>query len=232
MKRQTSDLRPERVRAAGVPATRWDGPTGFRGVLFLFVVPGQLLVTEPGWTRIPGITGWVFRAVFVVEFFLRAHSARFHAGCWDRSWWQLIFLLVPSRGFVRVLQAIRLVRVARTARIGGILPAGLRSTRSGRLLSSRIGWLAAAVALTVLASSQLLYAMGSHTDHTTAPYEAAPATITGSGISADDPFSKVLRLILATYPVKVFATLAGSLGRLFPARRSFGVRPRHSGRRR
>lgn len=43
-------------------------------------------------------------------------------------------------------------------------------------------------------------------------YEAALATITGTGISAKDPFTKVLQLVLAVYSVAEFATLAGSLG--------------------
>ncbi len=209
-------LGSERAEAAEVLAARLDRPMGFLGVLFLFVFLGQLLVTDPTWTRILGVTGWVCWALFVAEFLLRAYVAGFQKAFWRRNWWQVIFLLVPFLRFVRALQAVRVLRVARVARVGGIVSAGVRGSRSaGRLLSSRIGWLAAVTLVVVLASSQLLYAFESQADYTTALYEAAMATVTGSGITTDDPFSKVLQLILAVYSVGVFATLAGSLGAYF-----------------
>lgn len=186
---------------------------GLLGVLFLFVFLGQLLVTEPGWSRILSVAGWVFWAIFVAEFILRAYIARFQAAFWRRNWWQVIFLLVPFLRFIRALQAARLLRVARVARVGSILSAGVRGSRSaGRLLSSRIGWLAAVKIVVILAASQLLYVLESQTSYGTALYEAAMATVTGTGITTENPFSKGLQLVLAVYSVVVFATLAGSLG--------------------
>ena len=204
------------LRRAEAVAARLDKPMGILGVIFLFVVLGQLLVTEPGWTRILAIAGWVLWAVFVAEFVLRAYVAGSSAAFWRRNWWQLVFLLVPFLRFVRVLQSLRVLRVARVARVGGILSAGVRGSRSaGRLLSSRIGWLACVTAVVILAAGQLLYALESHSDFTTALYEAAMATVTGAGITAIDPFAKVVQLVLAIYSVGVFAALAGSLGAYF-----------------
>ncbi|WP_225668135.1 MULTISPECIES: DUF421 domain-containing protein [unclassified Arthrobacter] len=135
---------------------------------------------------------------------------------WRKNWWQLIFLLVPFLRFFRALQAFRLIRVARFARFGGILSAGIRGSRSaGRLLSSRIGWLAAVTAVVILAASQLLYATGSHESYTEALFEASMATITGTGITPTDHFARILQVLLAIYSVAVFATLAGSLGAFF-----------------
>ena len=216
MNRAPARATQERMRAAEALAARLDRPMGFLGVLFLFVVLGQLLVTDPQWTRLLSVTGWVFWGVFVAEFVLRAYVAGFQATFWRRNWWQVIFLLIPFLRFVRALQAARLLRVTRVARVGGIVSAGVRGSRSaGRLLSSRIGWLAAVTVVVILAASQLLYAVGSHTGYTTALYEAAMATITGTGITAEDPFAKALQLVLAVYSVAVFATLAGSLGAYF-----------------
>ena len=215
MERHT-DRRSEQMEAAEALALRLDRPMGYLGVLFLFVILGQLLIEEPGWVRFLGITAWVFWALFVAEFLLRAYVAGFQAAFWRRNWWQLIFLAIPFLRFVRALQAFRVLRVARFARVGGVLSAGVRGSRSaGRLLSSRIGWLAAVTVVVVLASGQLLYAMESHTDFTVALHEAALATITGSGITAQDPFAKVLQLVLAVYSVVVFAGLAGALGAYF-----------------
>ncbi|MCH8565077.1 ion transporter [Nesterenkonia sp. LB17] len=206
----------ERENAAERLAAQLDRPMGMLGILFLFVFLGQMLVTEPGWSRALSVAGWVFWAVFVAEFLLRAYVAGFQRAFWRRNWWQVIFLLVPFLRFVRALQAVRVLRVTRVARVGGILSAGVRGSRSaGRLLSSRIGWLAAVTAVVILAASQLLYAFESHTDYTTALYEAALATVTGTGITTEDPFSKVVHLVLAAYSVGVFATLAGSVGAYF-----------------
>ncbi|GGG69574.1 hypothetical protein GCM10011374_37520 [Kocuria dechangensis] len=207
------------MAAAEALADPLDRPMGFLGIVFLFVVLGQLLVTEPGWSRTLTIIGWVCWAVFVAEFGLRAYIAGFQAAFWRRNWWQVLFLLLPFLRFVRALQALRLVRLARLSRLaraGGIVSAGVRGSRSaGRLLSSRIGWLAAVTVVVVLASSQLLYAVESHTDYSSALYEAALATVTGSGITTTDPFSKVLQVVLAVYSVGVFATLAGTVGAFF-----------------
>ena len=38
------------------------------------------------------------------------------------------------------------------------------------------------------------------------------ATITGSGLTPDSAFARILQVLLAVYSVAVFATLAGSLG--------------------
>lgn len=206
----------EREEAAERLAARLDRPMGLLGVLFLFVFLGQMLVSEPGWSRALSVAGWAFWTVFVAEFILRAYIADFQKAFWRRNWWQVIFLLVPFLRFIRALQAVRVLRVARVARVGGILSAGVRGSRSaGRLLSSRIGWLAAVTAVVILASSQLLYAFESNTDYTSALYEAALATVTGTGITTEDPFSKVVHLVLAVYSVGVFATLAGSVGAYF-----------------
>ncbi|WP_434992050.1 hypothetical protein [Arthrobacter sp. Ld5] len=201
---------------ADAVAQRLDRPMGLLGVIFLFVVLGQLLATDPGMITTFTVLGWVFWGIFVAEFLLRAYIAGFGRTFWKRNWWQVVFLLVPFLRFFRALQALRLARLARFARFGGIVSAGVRGSRSaGRLLSSRIGWLAAVTAVVILASSQLLYATGSHGSYADALFEAAMATITGSGLTPTTPFARILQVLLAVYSVAVFATLAGSLGAFF-----------------
>lgn len=189
---------------------------GVLGLVFLFIVLGQLLATDPGLVLALSIAGWVFWAVFVAEFLLRAYIARFSSAFWRKNWWQVIFLLVPFLRFLRALQAVRLLRLTRVARVGGIVSAGIRGSRSaGRLLSSRIGWMAAVTAVVILATSQLLYATGTHSEYGEALFETAMATITGSGITPNTAFARVVQVILAIYSIGVFATLAGSLGAFF-----------------
>ncbi|QNE15658.1 hypothetical protein [Pseudarthrobacter sp. NBSH8] len=189
---------------------------GILGVIFLFVVLGQLVATEPVMAGVFAIVGWVFWAVFVAEFLLRASIAGFSKDFWKKSWWQAIFLLVPFLRFFRALQALRFVRIARLARYGSILSAGVRGSRSaGRLLTGRIGWLTAITAVVILASSQLLYATGDHDSYAESLYESAMAAITGSGITGTSLFSRIIQVLLAIYSVAVFATLAGTLGAYF-----------------
>ena len=211
-----SSLGSDRLRTAEGLARRLDKPMGILGVIFLFVVLGQLIATEPAMVGVLALVGWVFWAVFVAEFLLRAYIAGSSKDFWRSSWWQLVFLLVPFLRFFRTLQALRLVRVARLARYGSILSAGVRGSRSaGRLLTSRIGWLSAVTAVVILASSQLLYATGEHTSYAHSLFESAMAAITGTGITGTSIFSRIIQVLLAIYSVAVFATLAGTLGAYF-----------------
>ncbi len=210
----------DRLRTAEEVAGRLDKPMGILGVIFLFVVLGQLIATEPVMVGVLAVMGWAFWAVFVAEFLLRAYIAGSSKDFWKKSWWQVIFLLVPFLRFFRALQAFRLVRIARLARYGSILSAGVRGSRSaGRLLTSRIGWLTAVTAVVILASSQLLYATGEHDSYAESLYESAMAAITGSGITGDSIFSRIIQVLLAIYSVAVFATLAGTLGAYFLRRK-------------
>lgn len=205
-----------RLEAAELFARRQDTTMGILGVIFLFVILGQLLVTEPVTMLVFTITGWIFWAIFVAEFLLRAYIAGFGKQFWKKNWWQIIFLLVPFLRFFRALQTLRLLRMARLSRLGGILSAGVRSTRStGRLLSSRIGWLLAVTIVVILTSSQLLYVAGAYDSYTDAIFEAAMTTITGAGMTSTNTFSRILQILLAAYSMAIFATLAGSLGAFF-----------------
>lgn len=209
----------ERIHAAEAFAARLDRPMGYLGLIFLFVILGQLLITEPRWVLALNVTAWVFWAIFVGEFLLRAYIARFQTKFWKRNWWQVIFLLVPFLRFFRAVQSLRLVRVARLTRLtraGGILSAGVRGSRSaGRLLSSRIGTLVAVTLVVILASSQFLYAFDADASYGIVLYETALATIIGSGFTTQTVLSRFVHVGLATYSVAVFATLAGTLGAYF-----------------
>jgi voltage-gated potassium channel len=183
---------------------------GVLGLVFLLVVLGQLLATSPGWSVALSVAGWTLWAVFVLEFGLRAYVAQDQRRFWSRNWWQLIFLAVPFLRFARALTFLR------AARIGGIVSATVRGSRSaGRLLSGRIGWLAMVTAVVVIGSSQLLYATGTFSDYGQALHGSALATVTGEPLAAPGALARTLEVVLAVYSVAVFATLAGALGAFF-----------------
>jgi len=97
-----------------------------------------------------------------------------------------------------------------------VLSAGVRGSRlAEKLLSNRVAWLMAVTAIVILAASQLLYIFADYTSYFDALYEAALATVTGAGFSADTVFARILHVVLAIFSVVVFATLAGTLGAFF-----------------
>jgi voltage-gated potassium channel len=201
-------------------ARRLDRPMGVLGVLFLLVVLGQVLARDAGTVTAFTVAGWLLWAVFVGEFALRAVVARDRRRFWARNWWQLVFLVVPFLRFVRVLALLRV------ARVGSVLSAAVRGSRSaGRLLSGRIGWLLAVTAVVVLASSQLLYVLGAYDSYAEALHDAALATITGEPLGAAGGPARLLEVLLAVYSVAVFATLAGALGAFFLTGRDTGTAP-------
>lgn len=193
---------------------------GVLGLVLLLVVLGQLLATTPGWAFALSVAGWVLWALFVAEFALRAYVAQDQGRFWRRNWWQVLFLAVPFLRFARALTFLR------AARIGGVLSATVRGSRSaGRLLSGRIGWLAVVTGVVVVGSSQLLYVTETFTDYGEALHGAALATVTGEPLAVDGALARTLEVVLAVYSVAVFATLAGALGAFFLQRAPARSRP-------
>lgn len=191
-------------------AHRLDRPMGVLGLVFVLVVLGQSLAREPWLVSTLAVVGWVCWAVFVGEFAYRAVTAGDRRRFWTRNWWQLVFLALPFLRFARALTLLR------AARVGGVLSAAVRGSRSaGRLLSGRIGWLAAVTGVVVLAGSQLLYVLGDYADYGRALYDVALATVSGEPLSADSGLARFLDVLLAVYSVAVFATVAGALGAYF-----------------
>ena len=191
-------------------ARRLDRPMSVLGLVFVLVVLAGSLAREAWLVTTLTVVGWVLWAVFVAEFALRAYRAPDRRRFWARNWWQLVFLAVPFLRFVRALSVLRL------ARVGGILSAAVRASRSaGRLLTGRVGWLAGVTGVVVLAVSQLLYVTGDYDAYATALHQTALATITGEPLGADGGLARVVEVVLAVYSVAVFATLAGALGAYF-----------------
>lgn len=180
-------------------------------IVFLLVVLGEQFA-RPDTAASLGLTlaGWVLWAVFLGEFLTRLVVAPDRRAFWRRNWWQVIFLALP---FLRVLRLVRAMRVLRTGRV---LSSAVRSTRTARsLLGGRVAWLALTSAIVMLTSSQLLYGFSGYQTYGAALHAAALATIVGEPLGFDGSFTKLVEVVLATYSVVVFATLAGTLGAYF-----------------
>ena len=215
-------MRQELMDASDSPereglARRLDRPMGVLGLVFVLVVLGQTLARDAWLVTTLAVLGWLFWAVFVAEFAFRALRASDQRRFWARNWWQVLFLVLPFLRFARALTLLR------AARIGGVLSAAVRGSRSaGRLLSGRVGWLTAVTGVVVLASSQLLYVLGAYESYGTALHDAALATVTGQPLATGHGAARFLEVALAVYSVAVFATLAGALGAYFLEHRRGG----------
>ena len=183
---------------------------GALGVVFLLVVLGQTLAEDLRLVAGLAVAGWVLWLIFVGEFALRAWAAADQRRFWARNWWQLVFLAVPFLRFVRALSLLRF------ARVGSVLSAAVRGSRSAnRLLSGRVAWLAVLTGVVVLATSQLLYVLRVYDSYADALHDAALATVAAEPLAAQGGLAQVLDVVLAVYSVAVFATLAGALGAFF-----------------
>jgi len=180
-------------------------------IVFLLVVLGEQFA-QAGSPMALALTvgGWVLWAVFCGEFVVRLVVAPDRGRFLRRNWWQVVFLVLP---FLRFLRLVRTVRLLRTGRV---MSSAVRSTRTAaNLLGGRVAWLAVMSAIVVLSASQLLYAFSGFDAYGDALHAAALATIAGEPLGLQDSFSRTLDVVLATYSVVVFATLAGSLGAFF-----------------
>lgn len=209
----------ERERAAELLAARLDKPFTVLGLLFLLVVLGQNVATSPGVQRVFQVTGTVLWVLFVGEFLLRLWIAPSKTRFFRKNWWQVLFLVLPALRFLRGLALLRVVRAGRVLRVvraGGVVSSAVRSSRSaGRILTSRLGWVAALSAIVVLAASQLLFTQGYYDSYGDALHASALATISGEPLGLQAGLPKVLEVLLVAYSVGVFAALAGTLGAYF-----------------
>ena len=210
---------PERERGVELLAARLDRPMSVLGILFLLVVLGQNIASSSGVQTAFTIAGWVLWVVFVAEFGLRLWLAPSRTAFLKKNWWQVLFLLLPMLRFLRALALLRVVRAGRVLRVvraGGVVSSAVRSSRSaGRILGSRIAWVASLSAIVVLAASQLLFTLGFYDSYADALYSAAIATIAGQPMGLEAGLARLLDVALVTYSVAVFAALAGTLGAYF-----------------
>lgn len=156
------------------------------------------------------------RSVFLLRLYVAPSRGRFLR----RNWAQIVFLVFLVLPFLRVFRLLRGLRFLRFGRAGRILSSALRVTRTAsRRLGGRIAWLATVTTTVVLAASQLLYEFGDVEPYSEALYRAAMATVTGEPTTIAG-VGRLLDVVLAGYPVVVFATLAGIAGAFLIERRA------------
>lgn len=185
------------------------------GLLFLVMVLAQSSAREGTGIHqaLLGAT-WLLWAVFACEYILRLVIAPSTTQFLRRTWWQLLFLVVP---FLTMLRSLLILRVARPTRVAVAALRGGRSARS--TVTGRVGWIVLVTTIVVFASADFLYASDVVAPYGRALHAAALACITGEPIGSHAGVAEVLDIILALYAVVFFATLAGILGAFFVEQR-------------
>ena len=185
------------------------------GLLFLVVVLAQSGAREGSALHAVLLTAsWLLWAAFAVEYGLRLVIAPSTGAFLRRTWWQLLFLLVPFLTMIRALLVLRMARPTRVAL------AALRGGRSANAtLTGRGGWIAMLTAVVVFGAADVLYRSGAVEPYGAALHAAALGAITGEPIGSDNALAQVLDVVLGIYAVVVFAALAGLLGAYFLERK-------------
>lgn len=212
----------EREGLAEAIAARMDLPMTAAGAVFLLLVAAETISRPSGTvgTVFAGL-GWFLWGLFVIEFVVRLVVAPSAWSYFKGNWWQLLFLAVPALRFLRAVQALRAARLGRVTRVGRVLSSAVRSSRSaGRRLTGRLLTLAVFTVIVILAASQVLFELGAYEEYGEALYRTLLATISGEPLFGTTGAVRVVEVILLTYSVVVFATLAGSAGAYILERRN------------
>lgn len=181
------------------------------GLLFVVLVLAQRPATEGTMLqRALLIATWTLWGVFVAEYGLRLVIAPSTPRFLRRTWWQLLFLVVPV---LTLLRALLILRVARPTRVA---LAAVRGSRSARVtMTGRAASIGLLTAIVTFAAADVLYQSARIRPYGTALHAAALATVTGEPTGSDDGLAQVLDIVLALYSVVFFAALAGILGAFF-----------------
>lgn len=158
-------------------------------------------------------------SVFVAELAIKLAVSGRPLRFLRRRWPAAVFLALPALRVLRLVPAARLARVLPTARVLGSSYRVVGTARG--LLHGRLTFLGAATGVVILSGGQLLFllergAAGGVTSLGEALWWSSNLAITSTLVF--EPVTlpgRVLSLLLSTYAVVVFASLAAALGAFF-----------------
>ncbi|MDQ3608400.1 MAG: ion transporter [Actinomycetota bacterium] len=200
---------------------RTDPAMAWLGVVWALVVGYELAVElTPDAQRVLVVVGWVVWAIFLAELLAHLVVAPARLRYLRRHPLQVVGVLVP---------ALRILRFARLLRLGRALPAARVVTSSyrvagtaRRMLSSRLGYIAALSAVVMVALAELAYlferdaaqpAFGSFAD---AVLWSVAVVVAGQGEPVPSSVGAHVAMLAGfAWGVVVFATVAGALGAFF-----------------
>ncbi len=207
-----------RERLATLLERRLDIPMAVLAVGWAGLVAYELVAPRgqaPGIALASNIIWVVFAIELAAKLIVSGHPLRFLR----RHWPSVLFLLLPILRVLRIARALRVMRVLPASRVVGSSYRAVGTARG--LLTGRLQFLMAATAVVVFGSGQLLYVMERGREGALTTLGDALWWAANLGISANVVYEPVtlagrlLAIVLSTYAIVVFASLAATVGAFF-----------------
>ena len=207
-----------RERLATLLERRLDIPMAVLAAIWAALVAYELVAPRATMDTL-SMVGNVIWGIFALELAAKLVVSGRPLRFLRRHWPSVLFLLLPALRMLRVVRALRAVRVLPAARVVGSSYRAVGTARG--LLAGRLQFLLAATGVVVFAGGQLLYVLergreGALTSLGDALWWSANVAIASNLVY--EPVTlvgRLLSLVLSTYAIVVFASLAAVLGAFF-----------------
>lgn len=202
-----------RERLAAVIERRLDMPMAVLAVVWAALVAYELVAPSAQRDEL-AMVGNIVWGLFLVEFVAKLWVSGKPLRYLRRRWPSVLFLALPALRVLRVVRAVRVLRVLPAARVVGSSYRAIGTARS--LLGGRLAFLGVATVVVIFSGGQLLYVLEGGTPLGEALWWSANLALSGSMVFQPTTVAaRILALLLTTYAVVVFASVAGSLGAYF-----------------
>jgi voltage-gated potassium channel len=213
-----ADEPTERERLAAVLERRLDIPMAVLAVVWAALVAYELVAPRDQLDQL-AVAGNIIWALFAVELIAKLVVSRHPGRFLRRHWPSVLFLVLPLLRVLRLVRALRLVRVLPAGRVVGSSYRAVGTARG--LLTGRLQFLVVVTAVVVFGSGQLLFVLergreGALTTLGDALWWSANISITATMVY--EPVTlvgRLLAIVLSTYAIVVFASLAATIGAFF-----------------
>jgi voltage-gated potassium channel len=207
-----------RERLAVLVECRLDVPMALLAVVWAALVAYELIAPReqlPVLATVGNVIWAVFGVELLAKLVVSGHPLRFLR----RHWPSVLFLVLPVLRVLRVARAVRAVRVLPAARVVGSSYRAVGTAKG--LLTGRLQFLGAATLIVVFGGGQLLFVMergrtGALTSLGDALWWSANLSVASNLVHEPVTLTgRLLAIVLSTYALVVFASLAGTLGAFF-----------------
>ncbi len=207
-----------RERLATLIEQRLDIPMAVLAVVWAVLVAYELVAPREQ-ADVLRLVSNVIWAVFAVELFAKlvvsGHPGRFL----QRHWPSVLFLILPVLRVLRVTRALRVMRILPASRVVGSSYRAVGTAKG--LLTGRLQFLVVTTLVVVFGSGQLLFVLERGREGALTSLGDALWWAANLGISANLVFEPVtlagrlLAIVLSTYAIVVFASVAATVGAFF-----------------
>lgn len=171
---------------------------------------------QPLLSLVSDVVWGIFLLEFVIKLVVSGRPLRFLR----RRWPSVFFLALPLLRTVRIIPALRTLRILPSVRVLGSSYRAIGTARG--LLGGRLSFLGVTTVSVIVAGAQLLYLLdGSGESFGEALWWSVNLAISGTYMFEPSTIpARLVSLVLSSYAVIVFASLAAALGAFFVEQRA------------